>query len=356
MNSRAILTIARKDIIDAVRNLYILFGLLLPIGLSLFLSFVFPDEGEMLKLTIAVYDPGGSRLVTELQTLSQVTLRQVASEQLLSDEVKKNAVGGLAIPVGFDTALQAGEKPELGAYVNRRRGGGEIAAFQQLVDQQVWSLVDQEAPARVVWTDVGTSAGFQGEFRFQRIMLVMFLVMALGMTGTFMVPTLLVEEKEKHTLDSLLISPAGPKEIAAGKALTGMSYSLLCAGVLIAMNKGWVGNWPITFVTLVLGSLFVVMVGLLMGSLFQNAHQVNTWSSIILLVLIAPSWIGLVGPATLLEVFLRLIPTYYMTHAMGLSLAGKATFALVWGDMAILVGCIAVVFIAVVWAIKREGK
>jgi ABC-2 type transport system permease protein len=211
-------------------------------------------------LTIAVYDPGGSSLVTELQTLSLVTIKPVASEQMLPEEVKKSAVGGLVIPVGFDMAVRTGEKPELDVYINRRRGGGEIAAFQQLIDRQVWSLIDQESPARIVWTDVGTSAGFQGEFRFQRIMLVMFLVMALGMTGTFMVPTLLVEEKEKHTLDSLLISPAGPKDIAAGKALTGMSYSLLCAGVLIAMNQGWVGNWFITFVTLVLGSP-VVMVG-----------------------------------------------------------------------------------------------
>jgi hypothetical protein len=93
-----------------------------------------------------------------------------------------------------------------------------------------------------------------------------------------------------------------------------------------------------------------------MGSLFHNAHQVNTWSSIILLLLMAPTWIGLIGPATLLDAFMRLIPTYYMTHALGLSLAGKATFALVWADMAILAGSIAVIFIAVVWAIKREGK
>jgi hypothetical protein len=49
MNSRAIVTIARKDIIDAVRNLYILFGLLLPIGLSLFMGFVFLKKVDYLS-------------------------------------------------------------------------------------------------------------------------------------------------------------------------------------------------------------------------------------------------------------------------------------------------------------------
>lgn len=355
MNTRAILQIGRKDTIDAVRNLYILFGLLLPIGLSLFLGFVFPAEGEMPKLTIAVYNPGGSRLIAGLRDLPQVILQEFTSKQLLLENVKKNSVGGLVVPVGFDGAVGAGQKPELDVYINRRRGGGEIAAFQQLINQQVWSLVDQKAPAQIVWTDVSPSTGFQGGFRFQRLMLGILLVMALGMTGVFMVPTLLVEEKEKHTLDSLLISPAGPKEIAAGKALTGMVYSLLCAGILIFMNRGWEGNWLITLITVLLGSTLVVLIGLLMGSLFQNTHQVNTWSTLILLILIAPSWVGR-RAGNLIGCTSSLIPTYYMIHALGLSLAGKATITLVWGDLAILAGSVVVIFIAVVWALKRGRR
>ena len=64
MNWRAVLAITRKDVVDAVKNLYILFGLVLPIGLSLLFSLAFPGPDELATLTVAVHDPGGSRLVT----------------------------------------------------------------------------------------------------------------------------------------------------------------------------------------------------------------------------------------------------------------------------------------------------
>ena len=51
------------------------------------------------------------------------------------------------------------------------------------------------------------------------------------------VPLLLVEEKEKRTLDFLLASPASLKEIVAGKALTGVAYTVLIAGLLLFVNR-----------------------------------------------------------------------------------------------------------------------
>ena len=354
MNWRAILTIAHKDIVDAIKNRYILFGLVLPIGLSLFFRLVFSGPDEL--ITIAVYDPGGSRLAAELRELPQVRLLEVASDQQLAEEVEKEAVGGLAVPAGFDAAVEAGEQPELTVYLNRRRGGGELAVFRRLVEQQVWALAEQPPPARITWADVADAAGLQGggEFRLDHYFLIMFLVMAPAMAGTFMVPLLLVEEKEKHTLDALLMSPAGTSEVVAGKALTGLVYSLLTAGVLIALNEGWVGDWPVTAVATLLGSLFMVAVGLLMGSLFRTTMQVNTWSSIVMLALTAPSWFLMIALPTPLETALRLIPTHYLADALGLALAGEASLARVWGDLAVLAGSVIVAFAAVVWTLRRQ--
>ena len=101
-------------------------------------------------------------------------------------------------------------------------------------------------------------------------------------------PLLLVEEKEKRTLDFLLTSPASLTEIIAGKALTGVVYSVLFAGILLAVNYKLVGNWPLTLLTILVGILFVVAVGLFMGALFENTMQVNTWAGLALFVLLAP--------------------------------------------------------------------
>jgi ABC-2 type transport system permease protein len=110
------------------------------------------------------------------------------------------------------------------------------------------------------------------------MMLPLLLLITFAMTGALVVPLLLVEEKEKRTLDFLLTSPASLTEIIAGKALTGVVYSFLIPGLLLAINHKLIGNWPLTLLTVLLGLLFVVAVGLFMGSLFQNTMQVNTWA------------------------------------------------------------------------------
>ena len=69
-----------------------------------------------------------------------------------------------------------------------------------------------------------------------------------------------------------------------------MVYSALIAGVLIAINYKLIGNWPLTLLTLLLGLVLIVAIGLFMGSLFQNTMQVNTWASLVLMVLLAPSF------------------------------------------------------------------
>lgn len=359
---RIVRAIAQKDIVDAVRNLYILFAMVLPIGLSLVFRVILPGPEELGTLTIAVYDPGGSRLVAKLRELPRVRLKEVTSPEELRGKVEKEkeVVGGLVVPVGFDAAVKAGRRPELTVYVNRRHGGGELVAssFQRLVGEQVWALVNQPLPARILWSDVTAAEGGRlwGEFRLDLYMLILVLVMGLAMTGTFVVPTLLVEEKEKHTLEALLVSPARATDVVAGKALTGLVYSLLIAGVLIALNRGWVGNWPLTALALLLGALLMVAVGLLMGGLFRTTMQVNTWSSIVMLVLLAPSWIALPGRAESLEPYLRLVPTHYMVQVLRLSLAGEATLAQVWGDLTVLAGSVVVAFVAVVWTLWRERE
>jgi ABC-2 type transport system permease protein len=356
MNWRVILVVARKDIVDAVKNLYILFSLVLPIGLSLLLRLIFTGPDDLGTLTVAVYDPTGSRLVTKLRALPQVHLLEVDSAQQLIEEVEQNAVGGFALPVNLDAAVDAGEQPEITVYLNRRRGG--ITAFQRLVEQQVWAMTGQAMPVHIVWADVTAPSGLQAEsaFRLDLYLMTLFLIMALAMTGAFVVPLLLVEEKEKHTLDFLLVSPAGPAEVVAGKALTGLVYSLLIAGILITLNQGWVGDWPVTLLAVLLGALFMVAVGLLMGSIFQTTMRVNTWSSIVMMVLMVPSWFTVIQMPTALEAALRLIPTHHLVEVLELALAGEASMARVWGDLALLLGSVVFAFVAVVWVLRREDR
>src|SRR6185369_12939898 len=279
-------------------------------------------------------------LVAELRKRPQVTVVEAASANATAGEVeKRKAIGGLIVPAGFDADLAASKQPELTVYVNNAKTVFEQAAFRRLLDQTVRSFAKQPEPVSLVWIDIDKDVSQQTPrgTSLDQLLLPLLLILTLGMIGVFVVPLLIVEEKEKRTLDFLLSSPASLKEIIAGKALTGVVYTFLIAGLLLIVNRQFVGNWLWTSVTIVLGLVFVVAIGLLLGSFLNNTMQVNTWASSVLLLLLAPSFPSLGLPA-FLDTALRFVPTYYLSEALKLSLGGSG-LSRIWGHLTVVFVC-----------------
>src|SRR5215217_7013734 len=357
MSLRVVAAISRKDIVDAIRNRYLLTALITPLVVALLFRVLLPGANPRNLLTVVVHDSGNSVLVTELRNTSQLNIVEAASADATASEIeKRNGIGGLVVPSNFDADVTAGKQPELTIYINNKKSVFEQAAFRRLLDQQVQSLVKHPEPARLVWIDVDkeTSEQARGGLGLGQLLLPLLLVMTLGMIGAMIVPLLLVEEKEKRTLDFLLSSPASLKEIVAGKALTGVAYTVLIAGLLLVINRQLVGNWLWTSISILLGLLFVVAIGLFMGSLLNNTMQVNTWASSVLILLLAPSFPSLALP-TGVETAMRLIPTYYLTEALKLSLAGSASSRIL-GNLAVVLVCSVVAFAAASWALRRAQQ
>ena len=347
--------ITRKDVIDAIRNRYLLTALLTPLFVALLFRVLLPGVNPRNLLTVVVHDSGNSVMVAELRKSSQIGVVDAGSADAIAGEVeKRKAVGGLAVPANFDADVTAGKQPELTVYVNNKKNVFEQLGFRRVLDQQMKSLVNHPEPARLIWIDVDKDASEENRrgISLNQMLLPLLLIMTLGMIGAMVVPLLLVEEKEKRTLDFLLSSPASLKEIVAGKALTGVVYTLLIAGLLLTINRHLVGNWLWTSVTILLGLVLVVAIGLFMGSLLNNTMQVNTWASTVLILLMAPSFPSL-GLPSVLETAMRLIPTYYLTEALKLSLAGNG-LSRIWGHLAVVAACSAVAFSAAAWALHRR--
>ncbi len=356
MHPRIILAIAKKDIVDAVKNAYILFALILPVGMSVLFSFMLPKDRP---LDIVIYDPGPSRLVEQLKVNPAVKLIPVNTADEVPQRVKEGPLGGLALPGDFDASVLAGKTPELRVYYNGRRGLGEQTALRQVLEGALRAMAGQAMPANLVPYDV-TSSGKEGErqeFDLASFYLIILLVMGLCMVGVFVVPTILVEEKEKRTLQAVLVSPASYTDLVMGKALVGLFYALLIALVLLLLNKGFAGNAAVTILAVILGSLFLVLVGLLMGALFSTMTQVNTWSSIVMLALLIPAMFILPPqPPAPVSTITRLIPTSYMADAISIGLSKKATLGNVGLDLLVLAVSTVIVLVAVLWALRRERR
>ena len=355
MNFGVIAAITRKDVVDAIRNRYLLTALLTPLFVALLFRVLLPGVNNNSILSIVVHDSGKSAMTAELRKIPQISVVDAGSAEATESEVKKRkAIGGLVVPANFDSDVTTGKQPELTIYVNNKKSVFEQHALRRLLDQHVRALVKQPDPARLVWIDVDkeTSEQSRGGVTLDQMLLPLLLILTLGMIGAMVVPLLLVEEKEKRTLDFLLSSPASLKEIVAGKALTGVAYTVLIAGLLLVLNRQLVGNWLLMALTIVLGLLFVVAVGLLMGSLLNNTMQVNTWAGTILSLLMAPSFPSLGYPAVL-ETAMRFVPTYYLTEALKLSMQGNTT-PRIWVHLAVILVSTAIAFSAAAWALRRR--
>jgi ABC-2 type transport system permease protein len=356
MNLNIVSAITRKDVVDAIRHRYLLTALVTPLFVALLFRVLLPGVNSNKILTIVAHDAGGSGLVAELRKTPQIGVVEVASADATAGEVERlKAIGGLVVPAGFDADLAANKQPELTVYVNNQKTIFEQAAFRRLLDQTVRAFAKQPEPARLLWVDVDkeTQNRLQGGTGLDQILLPLLLILTFGMTGAFVVPLLIVEEKEKRTFDFLLSSPASLNEIIAGKALTGVVYTLLIAGLLLGLNRHFIRNWPLTLLTILLGLLFVVGVGLVIGSLLNNTMQVNTWASVVLILLLAPSFPS-INITAWFDTAMRFIPTYYLSEALKLSMAGTVSSQL-WMYLAVLLACTFIVFFAATWALHRRS-
>ena len=356
MNLGVVAAITRKDIIDAIRHRYLLTAITTPLFVAVLFRVLLPGGSTSNILSVVVHDAGNSAMTAALRKTPQVSVVESASaDATVNDVEKRKALGGLVVPANFDADVKAGKQPELTIYVNNKKSTFEQTAFRRLVNQLVDSIAQRPPPARLVWIDV--ERDFDQPTRrapaLDQILLPLLLIMTFGMTGALVVPLLLVEEKEKRTLDFLLASPAGLKEIITGKALTGIVYSVLIAGLLLGINRKLVGNWPLTLLTILVGMLFVVAVGLFMGSLLNNTMQVNTWASSLLLVLLVPSFPSL-GLPSAVDTVMRLVPTYYLNEALKLALVGGVS-SRIWVHLTVVFLCAVAAFAGAAFFLRRRN-
>ena len=93
---------------------------------------------------------------------------------------------------------------------------------------------------------------------------------AVVMIGVYTPAMMFAEEKEKHTLRVLMLSPATPGEILISKGLITFLVIALVTLLLIPISMVTVQNVALLALILFLGSLFVIMLGFIIGLLSPN--------------------------------------------------------------------------------------
>jgi ABC-2 type transport system permease protein len=273
---------------------------------------------------------------------------------------EQEALAGLVLPADFDARLAAGERPPLKLMLN----GAQERRFnaRRLVIDVVISQSRQPLPVDLAETTVNqpraggepAPASVMQGLSIQGWFLVTWSVMGIAMVGTYMVSALLVEEKERKTLDAMMIAPVSYLDLIAGKALVGLVYALLSVGLIFLLNAPeQIHSVGALILIGVLSALFATLIGLLLGGMFGNTQSLNTWGGLPMLVFLAPVILAPV-PSSSLWSILQVFPPTHMVEGVARALSGEAPDRVWVNVLALAASC--VLAGALVWISLRRRE
>lgn len=341
-----ILTIFRKDARDAIRDSRVLAAILIPIGIGIFYGYTFGDDDfEAPPVEVAYVSEGSTQLLDILQDVSSeavdLELTQAGSAAELREQVLDEEVDlGLVIPAGFDEAVEAGESPPLEILLHEEASAG--ANYVASAVQQSLELLSGRAPPATVQVDVvapseaDESVSIFEEIGPRQYFILAAIMMLVAMNSILVVSVILAEEAEKKTLDALVMI-ASYTDVVAAKALVGLFYVTVSVVVMLGLTGLIPEDLLLFIVGIGLFSIAMVGIGLLLGGIFSNANQLNTWAGVFLIPVIAPAFmVGIPLPDSIETVLLFLAPSQSMRLAVN-GMTGSAVFPDVWLSILVLI-------------------
>jgi hypothetical protein len=175
----------------------------------------------------------------------------------------------------------------------------------------------------------------------------------IGMVAILVVPVVLAEEAEKKTLDALVLI-ASYTDVIIAKALLGIVYLAFMVPVLMAITGVGVEAFMMFYGAVALLSIALLGFGLLLGSVFRNANQLNTWSGIILLPVIAPAFAVALPAPQIVTTLAESTPTGQATKLMLNGVSGERLYSNIAIPIAVICLYGVIAYALLLWDMRRR--
>lgn len=327
MSIKRIFILAWKDILDSIRTPRLLIIIITPLIIALCIKLFF---GDKLTLRIGVFSEDDTQLISALEQVDLVEVRVYESSESLSKAVRNNEIiVGVNLPANFDILLANNEFPLVNFIVGDNSQESQVGIT--LVQQVIQSLSSTPLPivssTKILKPDTLPGISIRRDLSLDQYAIILWVVMGIVGNGVMLVPTLIVEERERKTLDALLLSPLSYYDFAVGKAIVGVVYSVVSSALILLVQGGLPGDIFLMSVLIVLGSLSLSFLGLLIGTLVENLHVLNSYGSIFVFLLTLPALIGMLGSNPIIQ-YLQFLPTYHLLDGIVKVVSGKNEIAM----------------------------
>lgn len=346
-----LLTLFKKDLLQAIRDRYILGLLILPIVVSLGAKIYLQNPEQ--RFSVSTNASPDSHLAMILKEIEFADVIYDMPPDTLESEVMEDVRLGIRLEDEFDVKLDSIERPSIQFIVNSNHRFGE-----QILQSIMSSILLAFESERQVFAEVkDINDHSEQPFNLKNEMMVIILISCFSFVAIMAIPLLMIKEREQQTLQFLRVSPAFIYDVIMSKALV----SILCCiiieiGVLVILEEISLLTSPVYLGVSVLTILFVTGTGLFATGILKTTIQFNSWSWLPMFFLLSFVFSdALPQSMTLLSQALHLLPTYIASGLMQDVLQNTVLWERVGLDLGYLALWTLVIYVLTFWIYQGEN-
>lgn len=308
MSLKRVAILFHREIVQGPRNFIFIWAVVAPVVISLVVSLIFGSLFSE-KPTLGIVDHGESELVNMASQLDSVDVSEYDTVEGMLAAIENGGLDmGVVLPEDFDGLLAGGSEVEVKAYTWGESLARNRVILNVTLAELVRDLAGFEAPVSIEIDTLGEEESVSWSDR----MLPLIVLMAVFLGGLFLPATSVISEKERKTMQALLVTPATVGETFAAKGLTGILLSLVMGIVILLLNQAFGADPALLIMVLALGAVMAVEVGLICGVFLKDVTSLFTVWKLGGILLFAPALVYLFPQIP--EWIVRIFPTYYLVQ------------------------------------------
>jgi ABC-type Na+ efflux pump permease subunit len=253
----------------------------------------------------------------------------------------------------FDQLWESGEPLTIDGYVawtNRAKASQLKHEFEAQIEELMGRPVAVNIEGNTVYPPADSGLWL--------LMVTLLPVSVIFMMGISLVPALLFEEKQTKTMAALLVAPANINQVISGKALAGLFYVMVAAGVLFITNWSGVVHWQLVPLFVLGIGLFSTAVGLLLGSFFERQQDVAGLTMLLILLFIGAIFIEMLNMEIppLLQTMLPWVPSVGLGKIIQFVFLENVPWGEVWLNLGWVLLISAALYMAVTWKSRQLDR
>ena len=298
-------TLIKNEILHGPKDIVLVMAIVLPVLLAFFVNLAFGNIFSD-RAKLGIFDMGDSLVTQVLKGNESIILKIYDNEADLRAATSGGSVDvGIILPAGFDSDITAGDI-ELTAYV-----WGESLAKNRWIIPVVLTDAVREVKGSVLPVNIETiPLGNETGLPWNDRLLPLVILMAVFFGGLMIPASSLINEKNKHTLEALNVSPATVGDIFTAKGFIGVVLAVFMGILTLVISGGFNSAFPWLILVLAMGAIMAAEIGLLVGAYVNSMNTLFAFWKFGGLLLFGPAFIFMFPqiPQWIGYIF----PTYYV--------------------------------------------